>query len=180
MGVVAPFPNNQKIGGYTMNAKHIALCASVLSLAALGGSTPPALAQSGQAGVMAGILTCDVASGWGFVFGSSKDLKCTYSSGSSSEHYTGTISKFGVDIGYTQASVIVWTVLAPSNNVSKGALAGTYVGATGSAAVGGGVGANVLIGGGQNSISLQPVSFSGGTGLNVAGGIAGIMLQPAS
>ncbi len=160
-----------------MHSKYVATAfASALALAALGGSTSPALAQSG---VAAGVLTCDVASGWGFVFGSSKDLKCTYSNGSNSEHYTGSISKFGVDIGYTQSSVIVWTVLAPTANVAKGALSGSYVGATGSATVGVGVGANVLVGGG-NSVSLQPVSFSGGTGLNVAGGIAGIMLNAAN
>ncbi len=159
-----------------MKTKHIAtVFASVLALAGLAGSSGPAAAQ---AGVAVGILTCDVASGWGFVFGSSKDLKCTFSAGSVTEHYTGSITKFGVDIGYTQSAVIVWTVFAPTNNVAKGALAGTYVGATGSAAVGGGVGANVLVGGG-NSLSLQPVSFSGVTGINVAGGIAGIQLQAA-
>jgi len=130
--------------------------------------------------VQAGMLTCDVASGWGFIFGSSKDLKCTYSRGKEvTEHYTGSIGKFGVDIGYSGATVIAWTVLAPSSDLKPGSLAGKYAGATGSAAVGGGVGANVLVGGGSNSISLQPVSFQAGTGLNVAGGIAMITLEPA-
>ncbi|HUK57740.1 MAG TPA: DUF992 domain-containing protein [Stellaceae bacterium] len=160
-----------------MKTKYVATAfASVLALAGLGGSIQPAAAQSG---VAAGALTCDVASGWGFIFGSSKDLKCTYSNGSSNEHYTGAITKFGVDIGYTQSAVIVWAVVAPTANVAKGALTGTYVGATGQATVGGGVGANVLVGGG-NSVSLQPVSFSGQTGLNVAGGIAGITLKAAN
>lgn len=149
--------------------------AAVLALAATGATT----AAKAQGGVAAGVLSCDVASGWGFVFGSSKSLKCTYSNGGTTEHYTGTINKFGVDLGYTQASVIIWTVFAPASDVGKGALAGNYVGATGSASVGVGVGANVLIGGGAKSITLQPVSFSGGTGLNVAAGIAGIMLEPA-
>jgi len=159
-----------------MKAKHVVMvCASVLSAAALSAS--PAFAQSG---VAAGVLTCDVASGWGFVFGSSKSLRCTYTNGSNTERYTGSISKFGVDIGYTQSSVIVWTVLAPSTDVAKGALAGTYVGATAEATAGGGVGANVLVGGSDKTISLQPVSFSGGTGLNVAAGIAGITLKSAS
>ena len=49
---------------------------------------------------------------------------------------------------------------------------GTYAGATGSATVGVGVGANVLVGGSGNSIALQPVSIEGTTGLNVAAGIA--------
>ena len=39
---------------------------------------------------------------------------------------------------------MAWAVLAPTNNPGPGLLAGTYVGATGSASVG--VGANVLFG----------------------------------
>lgn len=155
------------------------LVAPTLAAAALMMAANSTFADEG--GVKAGMLTCQVASGWGLVFGSSKDLKCTFSAKPGvSEHYTGTIGKFGVDIGYTDATVIAWTVLAPSTDVSPGALAGTYTGATGAAAVGGGVGANVLVGGGSRSISLQPVSFQAGTGLNVAGGIALITLQPAS
>jgi hypothetical protein len=138
-------------------------------------------ANAAEGGVTAGLLTCEVASGWGFIFGSSKDLKCTFSPRPGVvEHYTGTVGKFGVDIGYSGATVIAWTVIAPSNDVAKGALAGTYAGASGSAAVGAGVGANVLVGGGSKSITLQPVSFQAGTGLNVAGGIATINLVPAS
>jgi hypothetical protein len=134
-----------------------------------------------ESGVKAGVLTCDVASGWGFVFGSSKSLKCTYSAKPGvTEHYTGTVGKFGVDIGYTAASVIAWTVLAPSSDLAPGALAGTYAGGSGSATVGGGLGANVLVGGGAKSVALQPVSFEAATGLNVAGGIAVITLEPAS
>jgi hypothetical protein len=45
---------------------------------------------------------------------------------------------------------------------------GTYLGATASATVGVGVGANVLIGGSGNTISLQPLSIEDNTGLNVA------------
>jgi len=51
-------------------------------------------------------------------------------------------------------------------------LPGDYVGAT----VGGGVGANVLVGGSGQSISLQPVSIEGNTGINVAAGIGAITL----
>lgn len=141
-----------------------------------------ALASQAHAagGVTAGTLTCQVSSGWGLVFGSSRDLACTFTNaGGRVEHYNGKISKFGVDIGYKSAGVIVWTVLAPSSDVSPGALAGHYGGATASAAVGVGLGANVLIGGLQNSIALQPLSIEGATGLNVAAGIAGINLEAA-
>jgi len=147
----------------------------LLGSLALGGT---AYLQSAQAegGTKAGVLTCHVASGWGFVFGSSRSLNCTFSARpGAEEHYHGTVKKFGVDIGYLNSAVIVWTVLAPGQ-VDSGALAGTYVGATGSAEVVGGVGANVLVGGSSKSVSLQPLSFEGGTGLNVAGGIAAIDL----
>jgi hypothetical protein len=40
-----------------------------------------------------------------------------------------------------------------------------------------GVGANVLIGGSNRTVTLQPVSFQGQSGLNVAAGVAGIDLR---
>jgi hypothetical protein len=127
--------------------------------------------------MQAGTLSCNEASGWGFIFGSSHDIRCTYSPVSGKpEHYIGSISKFGVDIGYVQSSVIIWAVAAPTSTLGPGALAGTYVGATGSVAVGPGVGANVLVGGSGNTISLQPISLQGGVGLNVAGGIGALTL----
>jgi hypothetical protein len=129
-------------------------------------------------GVKVGSLTCDVSSGWGFVFGSSKDLHCTFQpSGHRPEHYTGTISKFGIDIGYTEGGVLVWGVFAPSSDIRAGALSGDYAGATASATVGAGVGANVLVGGLDKSIALQPLSIEGSKGLNVAAGIGAIKLQ---
>ena len=130
-----------------------------------------------QGGAQVGTLTCNVASGWGFVFGSSRALRCTFVGRGRTEHYAGTIQRFGVDIGFTQAGVLVWGVLAPTSNMAPGALAGNFVGATGSATVGVGAGANVLVGGSNRTISLQPVSFEGSTGLNVAAGIGAINLR---
>jgi hypothetical protein len=142
--------------------------------------TLPANAQSG---VKVGTLTCNVDSGWGFVFGSSKGVRCSFTNGSGpASHYSGAISKFGVDIGYSQSAVMVWGVIAPTTSMAPGALAGDYGGVTASATVGVGAGANVLIGGFNKSFTLQPVSIEGNTGLNVAGGIAGLSLtyQPGS
>jgi hypothetical protein len=136
-------------------------------------------ANAAPAGVRVGDLTCNVASGWGFVFGSSKDLHCTYRGNGHREHYTGSISKFGVDIGYTEGGVLVWGVFAPSSDVRKGALAGSYVGGSAQATVGIGAGANALIGGFNKSITLQPLSLEGSKGLNVAAGIGSISLTPA-
>jgi hypothetical protein len=72
--------------------------------------------------------------------------------------------------------VLLWTVLAPTANIAPGSLAGTFGGATASATVGVGLGANVLVGGSANSIALQPLSIQGTTGLNVAAGIAEMSL----
>lgn len=130
-------------------------------------------------GVKIGTLTCDVASGWGFIFGSSKDLHCTFSPEREpwGEHYEGTVSKFGVDIGYTAGGVIVWGVFAPTPGLKHGALEGSYAGATASATAGVGVGAHVLVGGSSHSFTLQPLSIEGNTGLNVAAGIGAISLK---
>jgi Protein of unknown function (DUF992) len=150
-------------------------CAAI-GLAGLAASLPTA-AQA-QGGVRVGTLTCHVASGWGFVFGSSKSLRCTFAPAPGrAEFYAGTINKFGVDIGYTQGGVLVWVVFAPTANLAPGSLNGNYVGATGSATVGIGAGANVLVGGSNSTISLQPVSIEGNTGLNVAAGIGSISLR---
>ncbi len=136
-------------------------------------------ANAAPHGVRVGDLTCNVASGWGFVFGSSKDLHCTYRGNGHVEHYTGSISKFGVDIGYTEGGVLVWGVFAPTSDMRKGALSGDYVGGSAQVTAGLGVGANALVGGFDKSIALQPVSVEGSKGLNVAAGIGSISLHEA-
>lgn len=133
-----------------------------------------------EVGVRAGILTCNVASGAGFIFGSDHAVSCTFSgAGGRVEHYTGNISKFGVDIGYTKGGVIMWAVLAPTNNPPPHALTGEYGGVTAGASVGVGAAANLLVGGSGHEFSLQPLSVQGEKGLNVAAGIAQITLRPA-
>ncbi len=139
---------------------------------------PAAAPASASATVRAGYLNCHVGSGWGFIFGSSRKLDCAYFlQPGYTEYYTGSITKFGADIGYLSSGVIMWAVLAPTTNLGQGALAGHYGGATASAAVGVGAGANVLIGGLKDSIALQPVSIEGQNGLNVAAGVAQMSLK---
>lgn len=147
--------------------------------AALGITSALAAPASAQGGVKIGILTCNASGAWGFIFGSTRSLSCTLAGTGRYEYYVGQISKFGVDIGYIQGGVLVWSVIAPTANVAPGSLAGGYAGATASATVGIGVGANVLVGGSNKSIALQPLSIEGSTGLNVAAGIASLTLTPA-
>src|SRR5215831_4914991 len=81
---------------------------------------PPAQAQA----VKAGIMTCNVAGGFGLIFGSSRAVNCTFAPGSAApQHYVGAINKFGVDIGYVEGAVMAWAVLAPTNNPGPGLLA---------------------------------------------------------
>ena len=155
----------------------LAAFAPTSARAQTGAPAPAPEHAGGGATVRAGYLTCHVESGWGFIFGSSRKMKCAYAlQPGYTEYYTGSVTKFGADIGYLQSGVILWAVLAPTTNLGQGALAGHYGGATASAAVGVGAGANVLIGGFNSSIALQPISIEGQNGLNVAAGIVGMAL----
>ena len=150
----------------------------MMSAALLGALVLAVPASASPHGVKVGTLTCNVASGWGFVFGSSKDLHCTFRQNNHTvEHYTGAISKFGVDLGYTEGGVLVWGVVAPTSDTRPGALDGDYVGASAQATVGVGLGANALVGGFDQSFALQPLSVSGDRGLNVAAGVGSISLH---
>lgn len=137
----------------------------------------PAVAGSG---VNVGSLNCKVAGGSGFIFGSTKTIACVFSKpDGTGERYRGEIKKFGVDLGFTEGAYMVWLVFAPGQ-VKKGALAGEYVGVSGEAAVGLGLGANVLLGGSNDQIALQPASIEGVQGLNVAAGFGQLILRPGN
>jgi hypothetical protein len=75
---------------------------------------------------------------------------------------------FGVDVGFTTGSAIVWGVFTDTSRFA-GMLTGTYVGATAQATAVAGVGANALVGGSNHSVALQPLSVQGQVGLNAAG-----------
>ena len=94
------------------------IAAALLASATLVASAP--VASADEAGVKVGVLSCRVEGGWGFVFGSSKDLYCSYSPTKGHvDRYTGSIDKYGVDVGYTEGSVMVWAVVAPTSNVAS-------------------------------------------------------------
>jgi len=170
--------NNKALGIAIALVFAAVLAASSSSVQAQEGAAPAAGGGgSGGAAVRAGYLTCHVDAGWGFIFGSSRKLDCAYAlQPGYTEYYLGSVTKFGADIGYLQSGVIIWAVLAPTTNLGQGALAGHYGGATASAAVGVGAGANVLVGGFKSSIALQPVSIEGQNGLNVAAGVMALNL----
>ena len=122
----------------------------------------PAAAQSG---VNIGTLACNVSGGIGYIITSAKSMACTFSpAGGPPQHYSGIIRKFGPD---TTMSCID----------GRGALQGSYAGASAEVSAGLGLGANALVGGFDGSIALQPLSIQGQTGLNVAAGVASLELR---
>ena len=130
-----------------------------------------------------GSLDCDISGGIGFIITSKKSLRCTFMAANPNvrpEFYTGSISKFGLDIGATTGGRMIWAVYAATEGYRRGALAGSYGGASAEATLGAGLGANVLVGGSQRSFALQPLSIQGQGGLNLAVGVTGLVLQPGS
>lgn len=151
------------------------LCAA--SLAVLAATTQTAVAQQG---VKIGRLRCNVSGGLGLIVTSTKEMACVYTSlHGYRERYFGTIRKFGLDIGATDRGVLAWAVFAPTEGPPRGALAGEYGGVDASATIGVGLGANVLVGGSNRSIALQPLSVQAQTGLALSGGVAALALRPA-
>lgn len=144
--------------------------AAVAALAAVYGA-------QAQSRVEVGVLTCTAASSTGFIVGSTRDIRCRFNRKGRDEFYSGTINKFGLDIGTTAQAQIAWAVLAPTANLPARSLVGTYGGVSAEATVGVGLGANALIGGSGRSIILQPLSVQSQQGLNIAAGVASLQLR---
>jgi hypothetical protein len=142
-------------------------------------NTSLAAQQANQAKV--GVLTCRTSASLGLIVGSHQKLSCRFTpdAGGPPETYFGHINRLGLDLGVRAGGAMVWAVLAPTTGMHHGALAGTYVGGSGSVSVGLGANANVLVGGSHRSVALQPLSVEGQAGVNLALGVAGLTLYSA-
>jgi hypothetical protein len=158
-----------------MTIRNLAFLTAAAALAALHTSQAPA-----QSTIKVGTLTCDVSAGVGMILTQKQTMTCSFQSdtGGPPDLYTGRIDQFGVALGAVNAGVLIWGVIAPASGVPHGALAGTYTGVGAQATAGAGLGANALVGGTGRAFSLQPVSVSGQTGLNIAAGITTVTLTP--
>jgi hypothetical protein len=153
--------------------------ASAIAAVSLAATALTVSAQP-QDRVQAGVLNCDVSGGLGLIIGSQKEVTCQFlpaDTNSPREVYVGVINKFGLDIGATSKGQMVWNVFAPTSR-SVAALAGDYIGAGAEATVAVGLGANVLVGGNNRTVALQPVSIQAQEGLNVAAGVTELRLRP--
>lgn len=156
------------------------LAATTAAIAFAAALVVPANGQAIER-VELGVLECAVEGGTGFIFGSTKDLSCTFTPADdarAAEPYFGVVSRFGIDIGSTSQGTIAWAVLAPTTDVwAPGALSGNYVGVGAEATAGVGLGANALLGGSNESFALQPLSVSTQVGLNFAVGVSEMELR---
>ncbi|MCC8983725.1 DUF992 domain-containing protein [Bradyrhizobium acaciae] len=149
--------------------------AAIATLTAIVGAN----AQQPSQRVQVGVLECRGGASVGFIVGSVTHLGCVFrANGLPEDRYIATIQKVGIDLGITQESALAWGVYAPVERLGPAALSGNYAGAQGSATLGVGVGGNVLVGGSDNTIALQPLSVQGQVGVNVAAGLESLELRP--
>ena len=148
--------------------------AAFAALAVFAVSATPASAQQ----VQAGVLECRSGGTVGYIIGSVTELSCIFRPDFGPRQlYRATLTRAGIDIGATAVTSLAWGVFAPTRQLGLGDLSGNFGGVTAGATVGIGLGANVLYGGSNNSVALQPLSVEGAIGLNVFGGIAGMALR---
>ena len=136
-------------------------------------------AASQQQRVQAGTLECSLSSGIGMVVASQRNIACNFKpNGGPPEAYVGTMTRIGLDIGITGGGAIIWAVFT-TTNLYSGILTGTYVGASAEMSIAAGLGANVLVGGSNRAVALQPLSVQGQVGLNIAAGVSQLELHLA-
>jgi hypothetical protein len=153
------------------------LLAGFGALALVGAVALPAQAEAFRVGV----LTCQSGPRVGKILGSTQSMSCEFRSNTNADRryvYKGRIRRLGVDLGATRGGTFTWAVFAKNSRIAAGTLRGNYLGASGSVAIGFGLGANVLVGGSRRSIALQPVSIESSTGLNLAAGVSRLTLSP--
>jgi hypothetical protein len=155
-----------------------AVCKCAAAAAVIVAALLPAEISAVQARVNVGRLVCRVGPGIGALIASRRRMTCRFkASDERVERYSGTITRFGLDVGVTGGGVMTWSVIARTRHRNAGALAGHYVGVSAEASLGLGAGAKVLVGGSRRSTMLQPLSVIGKVGANLAVGVAGLTLR---
>jgi hypothetical protein len=153
------------------------LLLATLALAAM--LSVPAAAQAPQSWTQAGSLSCKVNPNIGFIIVGHQPMECLFTPNTQTppQAYDGAINTVGLNVGISAGGVLGWAVFAPTTGVPAGALAGDYVGVSGDIGIGVGAGANVLLGGSDRTIALQPLSLQGSVALNVVLGVSSLKLR---
>ena len=151
----------------------------VLAIALAFGMMCSVNEASAQSRIKIGMLRCNLAPTVGLIVMSRQRLSCTYTPEGPwpPETYFGHFTTVGLDLGVNGGGRMIWAVLAPVNGHYRGALAGSYIGASADVALGAGLGANALIGGLRRSFALQPLSLEANTGVDIAAGVSRLRLH---
>jgi Protein of unknown function (DUF992) len=135
--------------------------------------------SSAVAGDRIGTLQCRLLGNGLSVLVENQQLDCNYrddAEGATPAHYTGTLTKVGPNVSINGQGELAWGVIAATGQVGPGALAGNYVGPGVSAKIGVGGGGAMLVGGSNNTFSLQPFNIEAGSGLGWNAGVESLTL----
>ncbi len=145
--------------------------------------TAPATVCAGDMGVKIGTLIFEAVPGTrsNLIITSSVDVIATFEDESGGkEYYIGEMGvKLGVDFSYKSGEVLQYGVFSPAKNYKAGSygLQGKYFGQKASVAVGAGPAVQILLGGGGDSFTLQPLSVGYTTGFGASAGLGYLYLQ---
>lgn len=165
--------------------KKFAMAAATVALALTAGacmqqSTPQQLnTTNANSRIFIGSLSCNIAGGTGYVLGSNKSMDCVFlaNDGVHSAEYTGSITKVGIDIGYTKAVHTIWRVYSLGSTRGPRDLSGNYIGEQGTAAAGSQAGGNWIYGGPNAEIGMIASGIVKDAGYNLAMGIGEMSLK---
>ena len=139
-------------------------------------------ADDADGGFKVGVLTCKKGDGgYNIIIHSNVPVTCVFKATNGEENYKGEAGiGLGIDLEWDSSKTVHFTVLTAQSDTKIGAysLAGKYAGASASATVGVGVGAQILVGGGDDNVTLEPIAVSGSTGFGAAGGLGYLHLEP--
>lgn len=149
---------------------------------ALGGVS----AETGGPGIKLGILKCDQVPGSGvnLLIHSTAQVTCLFTSATGERQaiYKGeTGIGLGIDLNWNRTETIAFTVFGVSADTGPGKhpLVGKYLGVKASVSLGIGMGVQVLVGGGKNQFTLQPLVIEQATGFGIAAGLGYLYLEAA-
>jgi hypothetical protein len=136
------------------------------------------LAALAQGGPPSGTLSCTVGATVALVVTSQRPMECRYAPRRGpAQRYLGVVRTFGVDIGAIGRSTMQWRVFGPYARAPLGALNGRYTGLAAGAAISLGGSGNLLIGGPDRSVTLQPLTVQARRGINLAAGVTAFDLS---
>ena len=137
-----------------------------------------------SAGLEIGVLKCSVVAGsrTNLLVRSTADVSCTFNNQGTLERYRGEAGiALGLDLSFKTEENMAFAVISATSNANPGSytLAGKYVGGQAAASVGVGLGAKVLVGAGNQSLSLQPLALETNKSLGVSAGIGFLYIEQA-